>query len=179
MTGTPRATQSRISSISWATQGKGSLTLMLPPSEHRPAHDTAVAGTSSPRWTLTTTCGSDRAASHEAKWPAETPASCCTTTTGFMPGAASAPASGDRLHARFAHQVREASAHGGDDAVGIESALPQQQGGVAVVDEVVRQPELQHRVLDAGGRESLQAGAAGPAFERLLLHRDQRVVRRR
>ena len=50
---------------------------------------------------------------------------------------------------------------------------------IAVIDECVGQPEMQHRHRDAGGREALGDRAAGAARDDVFLDRDERVVRAR
>src|SRR5678815_1798637 len=63
-----------------------------------------------------------------------------------------------------------------DDASLVEPATFKLQRRVAMIDEMVRQAELQDCCLDAQSLQCFEHRAAGAAHDHVFLHRDQEVV---
>ncbi len=70
----------------------------------------------------------------------------------------------------------EALAHRRLDAGGIQPQPGQELGMVAMLDEHIRQAQLQHRQAQPQGIQALTHRTAGPAHDRAFFERDQGIM---
>src|SRR5262245_51336102 len=82
----------------------------------------------------------------------------------------------DRAHRRI---IGEPLAKRREDAILIEASDCEQLVLVAVIDEMIRQAEVQHRHRESSRRDALCHRAAGPAHHNIVLDGDEERMRAR